>query len=189
MELPTQQHTHTLFSQKEKLNLASVENNVTVDSSSLPNMRSNERIEHDGNVLIGFKEKITEELSSQEDNVTLKTDNVHISADSEMKDVVVNTTVKVEGCETRVGLNAKVSENSLNNTAPTPWHASIEMGVRKEDTEDVSMLLDAGTLPLDSEGKLDFFLIDAYEEAFSANPGTLFLFGKVKFFFSLSLRQ
>ena len=45
------------------------------------------------------------------------------------------------------------------------------------------MLLDAGTLPLDSEGKLDFFLIDAYEEAFCANPGTLFLFGKVKFFF------
>ena len=182
MELPPQQHTHTLFSQKEKLNLASVENNVTVDSSSLPNISSNERIEHDDNVLFGFKEKIKEELSSQEDNVTLKTDNGHISADCEMKDVV-NTTVKVEGCETRVGLNAKVSENSLNNTAPTPWHASIEMGVRKEETEDVSMPLDAGTLPLDSEGKLDFFLIDAYEEAFGANPGTLFLFGKVKFFF------
>mgnify|MGYP000662733727 FL=1 len=182
MELPPQQHTHTLFSQKEKLNLASVENNVTVDSSSLPNISSNERIEHDDNVLFGFKEKIKEELSSQEDNVTLKTDNGHISADCEMKDVV-NTTVKVEGCETRVGLNAKVSENSLNNTAPTPWHASIEMGVRKEETEDVSMPLDAGTLPLDSEGKLDFFLIYAYEEAFGANPGTLFLFGKVKFFF------
>jgi hypothetical protein len=37
---------------------------------------------------------------------------------------------------------------------------------------------DDGSLPLDGEGQLPFFLVDAHEE--SARPGDVFLFGKVQ---------
>lgn len=36
---------------------------------------------------------------------------------------------------------------------------------------------DDGSLPLDSQGQLPFFLLDAHEEA--ATPGLVYLFGKV----------
>lgn len=36
---------------------------------------------------------------------------------------------------------------------------------------------DDGSLPLDSQGQLPFFLLDAHEEI--ATPGTVYLFGKV----------
>lgn len=37
--------------------------------------------------------------------------------------------------------------------------------------------VDDGSLPLDSEGKLPFYVVDAHEEA--TTPGTIYLFGKV----------
>jgi DNA polymerase alpha subunit A len=38
---------------------------------------------------------------------------------------------------------------------------------------------DGNSLPLDAEGRLPFFLIDAHEEPYEANPGTIYMFGKV----------
>lgn len=40
---------------------------------------------------------------------------------------------------------------------------------------------DKSEFELDSDRSLPFYIIDAYEEAFSANSGTIYLFGKVKF--------
>eukprot|EP00899_Mesostigma_viride_P010487 jgi/Mesvir1/1943/Mv22962-RA.2 len=38
---------------------------------------------------------------------------------------------------------------------------------------------DGGELALDTQGRLLFYCLDAYEEGFGAQPGTLFLFGKI----------
>ena len=37
---------------------------------------------------------------------------------------------------------------------------------------------DDGSLPLDGQGQLPFYLVDAHEE--HSNPGSLYLFGKVR---------
>lgn len=42
---------------------------------------------------------------------------------------------------------------------------------------------DDGSLPLDSQGQLAFFLLDAHEE--TATPGTVYLFGKVTMQFAV----
>ena len=46
--------------------------------------------------------------------------------------------------------------------------------------EPASEWKDDGTLPLDGQEQLPFFCIDAHEE--HANPGVVYLFGKVKLF-------
>ena len=38
---------------------------------------------------------------------------------------------------------------------------------------------DDNSLPLDAEGRFSFFLIDSHEEPYRANPGTIYMFGKV----------
>ena len=46
--------------------------------------------------------------------------------------------------------------------------------------EPASEWKDDGTLPLDGQEQLPFFFIDAHEE--HANPGVVYLFGKVQLF-------
>ncbi|KAI5077505.1 hypothetical protein GOP47_0007329 [Adiantum capillus-veneris] len=91
--------------------------------------------------------------------------------------------VTKEESETKVGLNAKISQSSLDVKAPAPWHSLMEVKPEKveaEETQEGSVAEGSDALQLDSDGKLNFFMIDAYEEAFGANPGTVFLFGKVR---------
>lgn len=45
------------------------------------------------------------------------------------------------------------------------------------ETQVEAVWTDDGSLPLDSQGQLPFFLLDAHEEA--ATPGLVYLFGKV----------
>ncbi|MCO5579179.1 hypothetical protein L7F22_033032 [Adiantum nelumboides] len=91
--------------------------------------------------------------------------------------------VKEEEPDTKAGINAKVLKSRVDLKPAAPWRSLMEVGsekmVKAEETQEGSVAEDSGTLQLDSDGKLNFFMIDAYEEAFGANPGTVFLFGKV----------
>ena len=49
--------------------------------------------------------------------------------------------------------------------------------LQAEDDSAIEPWQDDGTLPLDSESRLPFYLLDAHEEI--SNPGTVFLFGKI----------
>ncbi|KAJ7530423.1 hypothetical protein O6H91_14G003600 [Diphasiastrum complanatum] len=87
--------------------------------------------------------------------------------------------------ESRMGLNAKVAlEVTSGILASAAWQA-VRDGNSTTDSK-LEICIEEGSLtgcdevlPLDADGKLPFFLIDAYEEAFGVNVGTVFLFGKV----------
>ncbi|KAH7429421.1 hypothetical protein KP509_09G047200 [Ceratopteris richardii] len=91
--------------------------------------------------------------------------------------------VKKEDAESKSGLNAKVMQSSTNVKASAPWHGSLEMGLEKkikaEELAENNFVENPDGLPLDGDGRMNFFMLDAYEEAFGGNPGTIFLFGKV----------
>jgi hypothetical protein len=56
---------------------------------------------------------------------------------------------------------------------------STTANIKKEEHLRDGVICDGSSLPLDAEGRLPFFLIDAHEEPYEANPGTIYLFGKV----------
>ncbi|KAL3682848.1 hypothetical protein R1sor_000870 [Riccia sorocarpa] len=92
---------------------------------------------------------------------------------------------KSEKVESKSGLNAKIVERpETNERASAAWNSirnesSLPTTKKEEANEDNSDGA-AGSLPVDGDGKLSFYFIDAYEESFGANPGTVYLFGKVK---------
>ncbi len=51
------------------------------------------------------------------------------------------------------------------------------VGVDGSEAQPETAWKDDGSLPLDSQGQLPFFLLDAHEEA--STPGLVYLFGKV----------
>eukprot|EP01018_Ginkgo_biloba_P019746 Gb_26055 [translate_table: standard] len=83
-------------------------------------------------------------------------------------------------------LNAKIGcENNLFSKATADWQAVWQDGEEKEAKSEQTVgnklvSEDENSLPLESDGSLLFYLIDAYEEAYGAHPGTIYLFGKVK---------
>ncbi|BBN16162.1 DNA polymerase alpha subunit A [Marchantia polymorpha subsp. ruderalis] len=96
--------------------------------------------------------------------------------------------VTAERVESKIRLNAKIVERPQTmEGASAAWHSirdgsseKVANAVMKKETADENLELVSGALPLDAEGKLSFYFLDAYEEAFGANPGTVYLFGKVK---------
>ncbi|CAM6094457.1 unnamed protein product [Calypogeia fissa] len=88
--------------------------------------------------------------------------------------------------EVKPGLNAKIVENRQTGAeASAAWHSilkgcaqkNIENGLKKDRMEEKES--DSNALPVHAEGNLPFYLIDADEEEFGSNPGTIYLFGKV----------
>lgn len=85
-------------------------------------------------------------------------------------------------------LNAKITKvEDTGKGATAAWHA-ISKGVsgkgavadvKKEEDVNDRITSDSSSLPLNAEGRLPFFLIDAHEEPYGANPGTIYMFGKV----------
>lgn len=96
--------------------------------------------------------------------------------------------LKLEKDAAPIVLNAKVSKvEDTGKGATAAWHA-ISKGVtengttadiKKEEDLNDRIICDGSSLPLDAEGRLPFFLIDAHEEPYGANPGTIYMFGKV----------
>jgi len=82
-------------------------------------------------------------------------------------------------------LNALIGCENSSAKATADWQAVWQGGDEKVakfgETDDRLTSEDVNDLPLESDGALLFYLIDAYEEAYGAHPGTIYLFGKVKF--------
>ncbi|KAL2611548.1 hypothetical protein R1flu_023240 [Riccia fluitans] len=104
---------------------------------------------------------------------------------SEVPALQADLVPKVEKIESRSGLNAKIVERpETTERASAAWH-SIRDGSSMKTTKKEEIIGENvdeanGSLPLDGDGKLSFYFVDAYEESFGANPGTVYLFGKVK---------
>lgn len=126
---------------------------------------------------------ITEDPSCKENSLKPKvmpSDNCEaISADGELK-------AKAEKDDKdKCVLNALIGCENSSGKATADWQAVWQGGDEKmaklEETDDRSTSEDVNDLPLESDGALLFYLVDAYEEAYGAHPGTIYLFGKVKF--------
>lgn len=90
------------------------------------------------------------------------------------------------------GLSAKVKAEPAEENATAGWRAVNIPSTKTEvsspttdaahgGTDDAapSVPADGRPLRLDADGTLPFYFLDAYEEAFGAMPGTVYLFGKV----------
>lgn len=95
--------------------------------------------------------------------------------------------LKPEKDVTPMVLNAKITKvEDTGKGATAAWHAISKGGTgngaaaqskREDDVND--KIASDGSLPLNAEGRLPFFFIDAHEEPYGGNPGTVYMFGKV----------
>lgn len=92
----------------------------------------------------------------------------------------VKPAVKKEGFV----LNAKVTEEVVDPKlcATAGWQAARSAGGGEIKTADLNNQQQS-ELKLEPEGSLPFYILDAYEEYYGANMGTLYLFGKVILWF------
>lgn len=118
--------------------------------------------------------------------------NIEIEGETEkIRDTVIEEKPMVEKPEKEqmpLVLNAKITKvEDHGKGATAAWHAisksttrnKTETDTRKEEVLKDNVVLDGNSLPVNAEGRLNFYLIDAHEEPYGANPGTLYLFGKV----------
>ncbi|XP_024534663.1 DNA polymerase alpha catalytic subunit [Selaginella moellendorffii] len=98
------------------------------------------------------------------------------TSEKQAEDSAVSTSL-VADAEVKI----KVEEPS-RELPPLPFNAdhSTSENERIKAAEDSFGLGEMSALPADEMGNLSFFFLDAYEEAFGANSGTVFLFGKVQ---------
>lgn len=102
----------------------------------------------------------------------------------------VNGEVKVEEEKKEHYLNAKieVEKNESMLSATEGWRAACvdDGNVSGEGAVSESNLnVDENSdLEMNADGSLPFYIIDAYEESFGGNLGTLYLFGKVTYLMS-----
>ncbi|KAL4183613.1 hypothetical protein AMTRI_Chr11g99120 [Amborella trichopoda] len=97
-----------------------------------------------------------------------------------------NAKIEKGTVEDKVLLNAKVNiESNSMPTATAGWQAvsqgeKVNGGQNGEVSELPVNYEEKTEFSLDPDGSLPFYIIDAYEEIYGANVGTLYLFGKVK---------
>ncbi|MQL97344.1 hypothetical protein Taro_030030 [Colocasia esculenta] len=128
-------------------------------------------------------------MQVKEDNVpkaesSEPTSNGHMDVEEvNVVDVKSESMVK---CEKEFTLNAKIKVDKDHNasSATAGWKAvsegdsgSIDPRVGAVESSDVN---EKSEFELDADGSFNFYLIDAHEELFGANSGTIYLFGKVK---------
>ncbi|KAL0863252.1 hypothetical protein Bca101_042370 [Brassica carinata] len=79
-------------------------------------------------------------------------------------------------------LNAKVDmkEKDLALSATAGWKEAMVKGGTENGAPLSSNCEGQTEFDLDADGSLRFYILDAYEEAFGASMGTIYLFGKVK---------
>ncbi|KAK7406532.1 hypothetical protein VNO78_08159 [Psophocarpus tetragonolobus] len=80
-------------------------------------------------------------------------------------------------------LNAKVKEEEDPElSATTGWKETIRGagGIGVTDSKDALQNQQQSEFDLEEDGSLPFYILDAYEEFYGENRGTLYLFGKVK---------
>ncbi|KDP31949.1 hypothetical protein JCGZ_12410 [Jatropha curcas] len=104
--------------------------------------------------------------------------------EKDLVEVKAEPAVKKEGGHT---LNAKITVEEKDHalSAMADWQAVRSGGNESvagvsEEVKSGSSCEEQSEFELDADGSLPFYIIDAHEEVFGANLGTLYLFGKVK---------
>ncbi|EFJ15342.1 hypothetical protein SELMODRAFT_234261 [Selaginella moellendorffii] len=125
------------------------------------------------------KKKHRQTSEAKEDTAKVEEDSLPpppSTSEKQAEDSAVSTFL-VADAEVKI----KVEEPS-QELPPLPFNAdhSTSKNERIKAAEDSSGLGEMPALPADEMGNLSFFFLDAYEEAFGANAGTVFLFGKVQ---------
>ncbi|XP_020261450.1 DNA polymerase alpha catalytic subunit [Asparagus officinalis] len=121
--------------------------------------------------------EVTEEPKNNENVEAEKCDSVQLKMEMRVEDG------KKEFC-----LNAKIKVDKNENvlSATEGWKAACEnngnTGGESAANESATNLNadESSDFELNADGSLSFYIIDAYEESFGGNLGTLYLFGKVK---------
>ncbi|KAM0946265.1 putative DNA-directed DNA polymerase [Dioscorea sansibarensis] len=114
-----------------------------------------------------------------------KDDPMELVKDEEVKDVNEEIEVEASKRENGLSVNAKVKVEGddimLRTSAGCEATCNdANVGLGGVNLANASIDDDKTELVLDSDGSLPFYIIDAHEESFGANAGTLYLFGKVK---------
>ncbi|KAK6924049.1 Zinc finger, DNA-directed DNA polymerase, family B, alpha [Dillenia turbinata] len=117
---------------------------------------------------------------------TVESKEAEAEAEAEAEVAAKTEEVKERKEESRV-LNAKIMEEKQDPalSATAGWQAvmnggngSVDSGVTKQNASSYGE--EKVDFVLDSDGSLPFYIIDAHEEFYGNNMGTLYLFGKVK---------
>ncbi|GLJ35374.1 hypothetical protein SUGI_0711430 [Cryptomeria japonica] len=193
-------HTFSWNRPEIQVNEASVQQSINLQSSCKHNSVENghkyepgsgiaiesqnsDPVLEDQHVSVEFPNNIDENASHEENNIKPTESLLPKNCDTIIADCELKPMPKV-ALETNM-LNARISCESLTSKATSDWQAiwqdTNEKGtVIKETANEQVVSEDSNDLPLESDGSLLFYLIDAYEEAYGAHPGTVYLFGKVK---------
>nr|VDD25910.1 unnamed protein product [Brassica oleracea] len=115
----------------------------------------------------------------------------HVAMENELmkeQEEEEDVTVTLPQTSENMELPSVIVEGS--NNIKQSEEAKAESGVKKEvnatvDTKEKEAMCKGGTengaeFDLDADGSLRFYILDAYEEAFGASMGTVYLFGKAK---------
>ncbi|CAN1190341.1 DNA polymerase alpha catalytic subunit [Linum perenne] len=164
---------------KSESYVANVENKVTVNAVDC----ADNSLEHNGcgdekeTLVKEEEEKGVEAPSQVEDKGSLVVD--------ESENVLQMKVEPVVKQELRQTLNAKISTEVKDPklSATAGWEEvkrSGGNGVVAEESKSVSHSNEQPEFEVDANGSLPFYILDAHEEVFGANRGTLYLFGKVK---------
>ncbi|WZY78675.1 hypothetical protein YC2023_025059 [Brassica napus] len=103
----------------------------------------------------------------------------HVAMENELMKEDVTDSVVTTLPQTCENMELPTSDSEGSNNIRQSEEAKAESGVKKE------AICKGGTengaeFDLDADGSLRFYILDAYEEAFGASMGTVYLFGKVK---------
>ena len=102
----------------------------------------------------------------------------HVAMENELMKEDVTDSVVTTLPQTCENMELPTSDSEGSNNIRQSEEAKAESGVKKE------AICKGGTengaeFDLDADGSLRFYILDAYEEAFGASMGTVYLFGKV----------
>ncbi|XP_054824492.1 DNA polymerase alpha catalytic subunit isoform X2 [Prosopis cineraria] len=140
--------------------------------------------------------KVEETAKESEDGRTVNSDdglasimqtpsgptNGDVTEEKMLKDVEVEAKQTIE--KEVFPLNAKVKEEDPALSATAGWQAARSGGdVNAADSKVADEALNSeenSQFNLEADGSLPFYILDAHEEFYGANTGTLYLFGKVK---------
>ncbi|KAJ0971998.1 hypothetical protein J5N97_019957 [Dioscorea zingiberensis] len=128
------------------------------------------------------------ELEMEEEVVVSKVDSKNNGSVIKMK-TDVNEEVRMEAAKSENGfsVNAKISMEGKESMPSTTAGGEAackgddgNVGLGGVNHANAAIDDEKTEFVLDSDGSLPFYIIDAHEESFGANAGTLYLFGKVK---------
>lgn len=177
---------------------------LSSDAAANGSYESTGVVKNDGHALVsernygGVKAEVTKEsedgrnINSDDGQAsTLQTHSGPTNGDMTEEKMLKDVEMKAEKTVKKdvFPLNAKVKEDDPALSATIGWQAAKSGGdfnVADSKVADEALNREENLeFNLEADGSLPFYILDAHEEFYGANTGTLYLFGKVIFLFSM----